>query len=123
MDEGVAPRSISDVFTLSHAKTYLGRLIDKAGRGEAVYIARGQNRFLLQPVRPIDPIPIRPPKATEETLDEADGLDWKTMVRCDRIYLLPKAQFAERKGSVTEERRHLVDGKIVEVLRLPIHRR
>jgi hypothetical protein len=35
----------------------------------------------------------RPPKPTEEILDEADGLDWKTMVRCDRIDLLPKAQF------------------------------
>jgi mRNA-degrading endonuclease toxin of MazEF toxin-antitoxin module len=65
----------------------------------------------------------RPPKPTEEVLDEADGLDWKTMVRCDRIYLLPKAQFDDRKGSVTEERRHLIARKIVEVLRLPIHRR
>jgi mRNA-degrading endonuclease toxin of MazEF toxin-antitoxin module len=65
----------------------------------------------------------RPPKPTEEVLDEADGLDWKTMVRCDRIHLLPKAQFAERKGSVTEERRHLIARKVVEVLRLPIHRR
>jgi mRNA-degrading endonuclease toxin of MazEF toxin-antitoxin module len=65
----------------------------------------------------------RPAKATEEVLDEADGLDWKTMVRCDRIYLLPKAQFDDRKGSVTEERRHLIARKIVEVFRLPIHRR
>jgi len=65
----------------------------------------------------------RLPKLTEEVLDEADGLDWKTMVRCDRIYLLPKAQFDDRKGSVTEERRHLIARKIVEVLRLPIHRR
>jgi mRNA-degrading endonuclease toxin of MazEF toxin-antitoxin module len=65
----------------------------------------------------------RPPKPTEEVLDEADGLDWKTMVRCDRIHLLPKAQFAERKRSVTEERRHLIARKVVEVLRLPIHRR
>ena len=65
----------------------------------------------------------RPAKATEEVLDEADGLDWKTMVRCDRIYLLPKAQFDDHKGSVTEERRHLIARKIVEVLRLPIHRR
>jgi mRNA-degrading endonuclease toxin of MazEF toxin-antitoxin module len=62
-------------------------------------------------------------KPTEEVLDEADGLDWKTMVRCDKIYLLPKAQFDDRKGSVTGERRHLIARKIVEVLRLPIHRR
>jgi mRNA-degrading endonuclease toxin of MazEF toxin-antitoxin module len=65
----------------------------------------------------------RGPKATEEILDEADGLDWKTMVRCDRIYLLPKARFDDKKGTVTEERRHLVARKMVEVLRLPIHRR
>jgi hypothetical protein len=55
-------------------------------------------------------------------LDEADGLDWKTMVRCDRIHLLPKAQFDDKKGSVTAERRHLIARKIVETLRLPIHR-
>jgi mRNA-degrading endonuclease toxin of MazEF toxin-antitoxin module len=64
----------------------------------------------------------RAPKATEEVLDAADGLDWKTMVRCDRIHLLPKAQFDDRKGNVTEERRHLISRKMVEVLRLPIHR-
>jgi len=56
-------------------------------------------------------------------LDEADGLDWKTLVRCDRIYLLPKEQFDDRKGTVTEERRHFIARKIVEVLRLSIHRR
>ena len=51
----------SHIFSLSHAKTYLGRLVDKVGRGETVYIVRGQQRFLLKPVPPIDPIPIRPP--------------------------------------------------------------
>src|ERR1700753_2673410 len=65
----------------------------------------------------------RPPKATEEVLDEADGLDWKTMVRCDRIYLLAKSQFDDRKGNVIEDRRHLIARKMVEVLRLPLHRR
>jgi mRNA-degrading endonuclease toxin of MazEF toxin-antitoxin module len=65
----------------------------------------------------------RSPKITEEVLDEADGLDWKTMVRCDRIHLLPKSHFDDRKGHVTEERRYLIARKIVEVLRLPIHRR
>jgi len=65
----------------------------------------------------------REPKTTEEILDQADGLDWRTMVRCDKIHLLPKARFDDKKGSVTEERRHQVARKIVEVLRLPIHRR
>ena len=65
----------------------------------------------------------RPPKPTEEILDDADGLDWRTMVRCDKIHLLPKAQFDDRKGKVTEARRHMIARKIVEALRLPIHRR
>src|SRR5437016_6693667 len=51
----------SDCVSLSKAKTYLGRLIEKAAKGETVYILKGQRRFLLQEVPPIDPIPIRPP--------------------------------------------------------------
>ncbi|NLH73931.1 MAG: type II toxin-antitoxin system PemK/MazF family toxin [Verrucomicrobia bacterium] len=64
----------------------------------------------------------RGPKPTEEVLEETDGMDWKTMVRCDKIYLLPKDRFQEKKGSVSHERRVLIARKIVEVLRLPLHR-
>ena len=62
----------TDVFTLSHAKTYLGRLIDKAGKGETVYILRGEHRFLLQQVPPIDPIPVRPPGYFEHCYSKAE---------------------------------------------------
>ena len=48
------------LFTLSSAKTYLGRLVEKAGRGEAVYIMKGRRRFVLQEVPEIEPIPMRP---------------------------------------------------------------
>ena len=65
----------------------------------------------------------RAPKLNEEVLDENDGLDWKTMVRCDRIYLLAKDKFESRNGHVGDERRHLIARKLIEVLRLPIHRR
>ena len=65
----------------------------------------------------------RAPKTTEEILEEADGLDWKMMVRCDKIHLLPKARFDDQKGDVTGEWRYLIARKMVEVLRLPIHRR
>ena len=51
----------SQIFPLSHAKTYLGRLVEKAGRGETVYIVRGHRRFVLQAVPEIEPIPMRPP--------------------------------------------------------------
>jgi mRNA-degrading endonuclease toxin of MazEF toxin-antitoxin module len=64
----------------------------------------------------------RPAKRTEEVLDESDGLEWKTFVRCDRIYLLPKNGFQEQRGTVSPERRHMIGRKIVEVLRLPLWR-
>jgi hypothetical protein len=51
----------SESITLSRAKTYLGRLVDKAMKGEPVYIVRGQQRFVLQHVPDIEPIPMRPP--------------------------------------------------------------
>ena len=51
----------SQIFTLSTAKTYLGRLVEKAARGEPVYILTGQRRFVLQEVPEIEPIPVRPP--------------------------------------------------------------
>jgi hypothetical protein len=51
----------SQTFTLSCAKTYLGRLMKKAMNGEPVYIVRGPYRFTLQHVPEIDPIPLRPP--------------------------------------------------------------
>ena len=50
----------SDSFSLSNAKTYLGRLVEKASKGQTVYIVRGQHRFILREVPPIEPIPIRP---------------------------------------------------------------
>jgi hypothetical protein len=50
----------SDSFSLSNAKTYLGRLLERASKGQTVYIVRGEHRFILQEVSPIDPIPLRP---------------------------------------------------------------
>jgi len=61
---GVRKRRVnwrSQTFSLSNAKTYLGRLVQKAAKGEAVYIAKGRQRFLLQRAPEIDPIPLRPP--------------------------------------------------------------
>jgi hypothetical protein len=51
----------SQSYTLSTAKTYLGRLLEKAMHGEPVYIVRGQDRFTLQHLPEIEPIPLRPP--------------------------------------------------------------
>jgi hypothetical protein len=50
----------SQTFSLSNAKTYLGRLVEKASRGEAIYIIKGRHRYVLQAVPEIEPIPMRP---------------------------------------------------------------
>ncbi len=57
-------------FSLSNAKTFLGRLLDKAKRGEEVVIYRGSERFSLHEIRAIEPIPVRPPGYFE--LDRED---------------------------------------------------
>jgi mRNA-degrading endonuclease toxin of MazEF toxin-antitoxin module len=62
----------------------------------------------------------REAKKNEVVLDEADGLDWRTAVRCDVIYLLPKGEFREHRGKVTPRRRSVIGRKIVETLRLPL---
>jgi mRNA-degrading endonuclease toxin of MazEF toxin-antitoxin module len=62
----------------------------------------------------------REAKKHEVVLNAADGLDWKTAVRCDVVYLLPKAEFRERRGKVTPLRRVAIARKIVESFRLPL---
>ena len=62
----------SESFSLSHAKTYLGRLVEKASKGQPVYIVRGQHRFLLQEAALIDPIPMRPPGYFAHCYSEAE---------------------------------------------------
>ena len=61
----------------------------------------------------------REAKKNEVLLNAADGLDWKTAVRCDVVYLLPKAEFEERRGKVTAQRRVAIARKMAETLRLP----
>jgi mRNA-degrading endonuclease toxin of MazEF toxin-antitoxin module len=46
----------------------------------------------------------RPAKLNEVLLDEADGLDWQTAVRCDFLHALPKAGFLNQRGRVSEAR-------------------
>jgi mRNA-degrading endonuclease toxin of MazEF toxin-antitoxin module len=46
----------------------------------------------------------RPLTRREMVLDEADGLDWRTAVRCDFIYALEKELLREKRGRVSELR-------------------
>jgi hypothetical protein len=60
----------------------------------------------------------REAKKNEVILNSADGLDWKTAVRCDLIYLLPKAAFEGLRGKVSAPRRIAIARKMAETLRL-----
>jgi mRNA-degrading endonuclease toxin of MazEF toxin-antitoxin module len=77
---------------------------------------RDVNVLLGVTCRPI----ARPPKRYEVMLDESDGLDWKTAVRCDQLVLVPKEKIRQHRGSVSQIRRREIARKIVEVFRLPI---
>ena len=61
----------------------------------------------------------RPLRNSEIVLNGADGLDWSTAVRCDVIYLVPKANFRELRGRVSATRRAVIARKICDCLRLP----
>jgi mRNA-degrading endonuclease toxin of MazEF toxin-antitoxin module len=62
----------------------------------------------------------RGPKKHEIILDETDGLDWKTAVRCDVFHLLRKSEFTELRGRVSDARKRAIARKIAECLRLPL---
>jgi mRNA-degrading endonuclease toxin of MazEF toxin-antitoxin module len=55
----------------------------------------------------------RPPNAGEILLDAADGLNWKTLCKCDLIYSADKRDLHTRRGALTEERRKLLVRTIV----------
>ena len=74
------------------------------------------NVLFASSARPIN----RAPKSHEVVLDESDGLDWKTVVRCQRIYLVKKGDLKGSRGLVSLARRREIARKLVEVFRLPI---
>jgi len=62
------------------------------------------------------PATARQAKENETVLDEADGLDWKTLCRCDLLFTVPKATLSNRRGFVSLERRRDIARKIIQGL-------
>ena len=54
----------------------------------------------------------REPGPVEVILDNADGLSWPTLCKCDLLHLVTKAELKNRRGQVTEERRRQIIVKI-----------
>ena len=47
----------------------------------------------------------RAARTGEVILDEADGLDWPTLCRCDLLFNVKKSDLTNRRGHVTDARR------------------
>jgi mRNA-degrading endonuclease toxin of MazEF toxin-antitoxin module len=58
----------------------------------------------------------RSPKDNETVLDQEDGLNWKTLCRCDLLFTVDKATLRDRRGIVSIERRRDIARKIVKGL-------
>jgi len=55
----------------------------------------------------------RSPRPNEVVLDEADGLDWPTLCKCDLIYAVPKAELQQRRGRVSDARRRQIIATLI----------
>ena len=50
----------------------------------------------------------RPPSELETILDEADGLNWPTLCKCDLVFAVPKQELSDKRGSVSLLRRRAI---------------
>lgn len=57
-------------------------------------------------------------KKNEVLLDEADGLDWLTICKCDAMHFVKKSNLYQRRGIVSPARRVAISRKIVETFQL-----
>jgi hypothetical protein len=64
----------------------------------------------------MQPATARAAKENETILDQADGMEWKTLCRCDLLFTVPKATLTHQRGFVTIERRRDIARKIIQGL-------
>jgi len=58
----------------------------------------------------------REPRANEVLLNSADGLELRTLCRCDLLYTVSKAKLVRRRGTVTSARRREIARRIIQGL-------
>ena len=58
----------------------------------------------------------RKPELHEVILDEADGLDWPTLCKCDLVYAAAKSDLIRRRGLVSIERRRAIAERVIHGL-------
>jgi mRNA-degrading endonuclease toxin of MazEF toxin-antitoxin module len=60
----------------------------------------------------------RQPEVHEVVLDQADGLNWETLCKCDVVYAVDKKELSHRRGSVRAERRRAIAERVIRTLGL-----
>ena len=55
----------------------------------------------------------REPKSTELILDEADGMNWPTLCKCDLVHTVRKGELRRHCGSVSAVRRGFLVRKLI----------
>jgi len=60
----------------------------------------------------------RKAEINEVILDEADGLDWPTLCKCDLVYAADKKELTRYRGLVTPERRRAIAERVIRGLGL-----
>jgi mRNA-degrading endonuclease toxin of MazEF toxin-antitoxin module len=60
----------------------------------------------------------REPEVHEIMLDQADGLDRKTLCKCDVVYAVPKTELVKRRGTITLNRRRSIAERVIRGLGL-----
>jgi hypothetical protein len=84
-----------------------------------VVIVSNELRVKLKPqimvlsCRTMQPATFRNPEIGECLLDEADGLDWKTLCRCDLFWTVEKKDLFRHRGEVMPERRRDIARKML----------
>jgi hypothetical protein len=57
----------------------------------------------------------REPLIHEALLDQADGMDWETLCRCDVLFLAKKSELRFCRGILSPERRREIGHKIIRL--------
>src|SRR4051812_8037129 len=92
-----------------------------AGRHPAVVLGRDervQQKPMLNVLLCSSQRATRPAKETEVVLDNADGLDWATLCKCDFVYSVPANQLSNQRGSVVASRRREIAARVIRGLGL-----
>ena len=83
----------------------------------AVRVARKQQIVVL-PCSTMRPATQRAPIGCEALLDEADGMGWSTLCKCDLLFTIDRSILIRRLGEVGLERRRDIATKIQQGLAL-----